>query len=126
MSNRLSRAAMAVVLLVAAVVLAGCGTRPPEGTWVHPGDSQISIHLETEAVVSLDLGDWGDRSCLGTIKDGPFAGGWASAPNGWYSATFEDFTLDFTFDTWEGDPDYDTMYLSFCGDRDNTLTMARH
>ncbi|PKQ26191.1 MAG: hypothetical protein CVT64_06940 [Actinobacteria bacterium HGW-Actinobacteria-4] len=112
---------------MALLSLAGCSrdSIPIPSTWESAFSGTVTVEIDADRDAIVDFGADGPPDCVDDVEERRTLGKWANLGDGWYEVRFEDFTVEFTFDVWFDKVNFDKMYLSYCGDRDTSVLMAR-
>jgi hypothetical protein len=83
------------------------------------------LELSDDGSANIDFGADGIPVCVASGAGVSDLGTWHGIGEGWYEADFDTFSVEFAFDVWFDDTNYDKMFLATCGNRDATMTMAK-
>jgi hypothetical protein len=84
-----------------------------------------TVQLAGDGSVTIDFGADGAPTCIKPAGAAREVGTWHKIGDGWYGAEFNDFSVEFAFDVSFGSTNFDKMFLSSCGNRDDKVTLAK-
>ncbi len=115
------------VALCCVVLLGGCGLGDsvPAGRWASAFSGTTSLQLSDDGAATIDFGADGIPTCLDSGAGVSDVGTWHGIGDGWYEAEFDTFSVEFAFDVWFDDTNYNKMFLSTCENRDVNVTLAK-
>jgi hypothetical protein len=125
--ERLGRALVCCLAICVVTLLGGCasGDSVPSARWVSAFSGTTTVQLADDGSVTIDFGADGAPTCINPAGAGPEVGTWHNIGDGWYGAEFHDFTVEFAFGVSFGSTNFDKMFLSSCGNRDDKVTLAK-
>jgi hypothetical protein len=125
--KRLAPRVAGCVALCSMVLLGGCsvGDSVPPGRWTSAFTGTTSLELSDDGSATIDFGTDGIPGCVDSGAGVSDVGTWHGTGDGWYEAEFDTFSVEFAFDVWFEDTNYDKMFLAICGDRDAKVTLAK-
>jgi hypothetical protein len=83
------------------------------------------LQLSDDGSATIDFGADGIPGCVDSGARVSGVGKWHGIGDGWYEAEFDTFSVEFAFDVWFDDTNYDKMFLATCGNREAKVALAK-
>jgi hypothetical protein len=125
--QRVARWVGGCVAVCSVVLLGACGAGDsvPSGRWASAFSGTTSLQLSDDGSATIDFGADGIPGCVESGAGVSDVGKWHGIGDGWYEAEFDTFSVEFAFDVWFDETNYNKMFLATCGNREAKVTLAK-